>query len=91
MTTTNADTKIAVLEANMTNIAKDIADIKADIKAIVLQMNRQPSLEAEVLALKEEILEIKKTSSLWRWLAPTLTALFTAAVTFLLINYLQRI
>ena len=52
------DVRISVLEVNMTNIAKDISDIKTDIKAIVVQINKQPSLEAEILALKSEILEI---------------------------------
>ena len=87
----DADTKIAVLEANMTNIAKDISDIKSDIKAIVVQMNKQPSLEAEIISLKEEIQDIKKTSNLWKWLAPTLTSIITAVVVFLLINYIQKL
>ena len=102
MTNENSETKIAVLEANMVNIAKDIQDIKADIKSIVVQLNRQPSLEAEILALKKEIQEdriafkeelsvLKKASNLWKWLAPTLTAILTATVTFLLIQYIQKI
>lgn len=90
MTQTN-EIKIATLEANMVNIAKDISDIKADIKAIVTQLNKQPSLEAEIIALKQEIMEIKASSNLWKWLAPTLTAVLTAAVTFLVIQYIQRL
>lgn len=91
MTPIDAETKIAVLEANMVNIGKDIADIKTDIKAIVVQMNKQPSLEAEIIALKTEIQDIKKSSNLWKWLAPTLTSIVTAIVVFLLINYIQRL
>lgn len=98
----NSETKIAVLEANMVNIAKDISDIKADIKNIIMQLNRQPSLEAEILSLKKEIQEdrisfkeelsvIKKSSNLWKWLAPILTAILTASVTFLVIQYLQNL
>lgn len=90
MTQTN-EIKIATLEANMANIAKDISEIKVAITAINVQLNRQPSLEAEVLALKNEIHEIKTSSNLWRWLGPTLTAILTAAVTFLLVNYIQRL
>lgn len=85
------ETKIAVLEANMTTIANDIADIKSDIKAIVVQLNRQPSLENEIILLKQEIIDIKRTSNLWKWLAPTLTSILTAAVVFLLIQYLQSL
>lgn len=85
------ETKIAVLEANMTTIAKDISDIKSDIKSIVVQLNRQPSLENEIILLKQEIIDIKRSSNLWKWLAPTLTSILTAAVVFLLIQYLQNI
>jgi hypothetical protein len=91
MTPNNADTKIAVLEANMTNIAKDIADIKADIKAIVHQMGKQPTLEAEIIALKDEIQEIRKSSNLWKWLSPSLTFLFTTILVFLFMNYIERL
>lgn len=84
------EVRISVLEEKMANIARDISDIKTDIKAIVLQMNKQPSLEAEIISLRNEIQEIKKSSNLWKWLAPTLTAVFTAGVTFLLIQYLQK-
>lgn len=87
----NDGERIIALETNMTNIAKDISDIKADIKAISIQLNKQPSLEIEILSLKEEIKEIRKSSNLWKWLSPTLTALLTAVVTFLLIQYIQRL
>ena len=98
----NNGERIIALETNMTNIAKDISDIKADIKGIVMQLNqqisKQPTLEAEIIALKtelfnirEEIVSVKKTSNLWKWLAPTLTAILTATVTFLLIQYIQKI
>lgn len=102
----NDGERIIALETNMINIAKDIADIKADIKSINLQMNqqvsRQPSLEGEIISLKKELLDaktefaqqlkdIKKSSNLWKWLAPTLTAILTASVTFLLIQYIQHL
>lgn len=89
--TQTTETKIAVLETGMANIAKDISEIKVAITAINTQLNRQPSLEAEILALKTEIQEVKKSSNLWKWLAPTLTAILTASVTFLLIQYIQRL
>ena len=85
--------KIAVLETNMTNIAKDIVEIKAELKAISVMMQKTTSLEAEIIALKTQITEIKKSSNLWKWLAPTLTGLactlLTGLIMFLLIQYLQ--
>ena len=89
----NDEIKIAVLETNMTNIAKDIVEIKAEIKAIGVMMQRTTSLEAEILSLKSQILDIKKSSNLWKWLAPTLTGLactlLTGLIMFLLTQYLQ--
>lgn len=102
----NDGERIIALETNMTNIAKDISDIKADIKNINMQLNqqisKQPSLEGEIIALKKELLDakiefakdldaIKRSSNLWKWLAPTLTAILTASVTFLLIQYIQKL
>lgn len=91
----NDGERIIALETNMTNIAKDISDIKADIKGIVMQLNqqanKQPTLEAEIISLKTEIVNIKKSSNLWKWLSPTLTAILTAIVTFLLIQFIQKL
>lgn len=105
----NDGERIIALETNMTNIAKDISDIKADIKSINMQLNqqisKQPSVEAEILSLKKELIDaktgfseqlndIKKSSNLWKWLAPTLTGLavmiLSATITFLWMNYIQN-
>lgn len=91
MKETTDQTKIAVLEANMANIAKDISDIKEDVKAIIVQLNRQPSLEQEIIQLKDEIRSVKNSNNLWKWLAPTLTSILSAAVTFLLIKYIEAL
>jgi uncharacterized protein (UPF0335 family) len=105
----NDGERIIALETNMTNIAKDISDIKADIKNINMQLNqqisKQPSLEGEIIALKKELLDvkiefagqladIKRSSNLWKWLAPTLTGLavmiLSVTITFLWMNYIQK-
>lgn len=85
------EVEIAVIKADMTNMAKDISDIKTDVKTIMVQLNKQPSLEAKIISLEKEIHEIRQSSNLWKWLAPTLTAVLTASVTFLLMQYIQRL
>ena len=92
----NDGERIIALETNMTNIAKDISDIKADIKGIVMQLNqqisKQPTLEAEIIALKNEILEIKKSNSTTKtWIKHSLSGVLGAVLTFLIIQYLQNL
>lgn len=40
--------------------------------------------------LSKEIAEIKKSKNLWAWLSPTITAILTAIMTFITIEYLRR-
>jgi hypothetical protein len=40
--------------------------------------------------LSREITDIKKSKNLWAWLSPTLTAILTAIMTFITIEYLRR-
>ena len=42
-------TEIAILKEQMKVIQADIQEIKIDIKTIVSQLNKQPSLEAEII------------------------------------------
>jgi hypothetical protein len=87
---TSSEIKLAVLEANVSNLDKKVTAIQADVKAIIDTLSKQQGIETEILTLKAEILSLKNSSNLWKWLAPTLTAVFTAAVTFLLISYLSH-
>lgn len=92
----NDGERIIALETNMTNIAKDISDIKADIKGIVMQLNqqvnKQPTLEAEIISLKNDIQEIKTANSPTRtWIKHSLSGVLGAVLTFLIIQYLQNL
>lgn len=92
----NDGERIIALETNMTNIAKDISDIKADIKGIVMQLNqqinKQPTLEAEIISLKKDIQEIKTSNSPTRiWIKHSLSGVLGAVLTFLIIQYLQKL
>jgi regulator of replication initiation timing len=86
----NDSTKIAVLEANMTTIAKDILEIKADIKGIILQLNNQKALELEVSSLKKEIAEIKSANTFNKIISPTIAAVLGSVFTFLIISFLSK-
>lgn len=81
---------MAVLETTVTNLDKKISDIQSDVKAIIITLSKQPTLESEIISLKNEIEALKKQNGVWKWLAPTLTAVATATVTFLVIFFLQH-
>ena len=83
--------RMAILETKVNNLDQKITDVAVDVKAIMVTLSKQPSLEAKIIGLETEIHEIKASSNLWKWLAPTLTAVLTAGVTFLLIQYIQKL
>lgn len=86
---------MAVLETKVNNLDQKITDISVDIKAIMVTLGKQPSLEAKIIDLEKKIVELQRSSNFWKWFAPTLTgivcSLITAFVTFLLISYLQNL
>lgn len=87
--------RLAVLEIKVDDINENIVKILAEITSINKAMNVKDrdhiQLRAEVLANRKAIEKLTQQSNLWRWLSPTLTAIFTAGVTFLLIHYLQNV
>lgn len=86
-----AGERIAALEQHMVSQDEKLNSIVFDIKDIKLILEKNGHLEDKVNGLQERIDQLQKSSNLWRWLAPTLSSVFTAGVTFLLIQYLQNI
>ena len=64
---------------------------KAESAALKFQIEelRQDMQESKE-SLSKEIADIKKSKNLWAWLSPTLTAILTAIMTFITIEYLRR-
>ena len=64
---------------------------KAESAALKFQIEelRQDMQESNE-SLSREISDIKKSKNLWAWLSPTLTAILTAIMTFITIEYLRR-
>lgn len=95
MTKADENERMAVLETNMKNLDEKVTAIQVDIKSIMLTLSTQASLKTEIENLKRQIADLRKSSNLWKWLAPTLTgivaALFGSVLTFLIINYLQNL
>jgi len=64
---------------------------KAESAALKFQIEElRQDLQDSKESLSREISEIKKSKNLWAWLSPTLTAILTAIMTFITIEYLRR-
>jgi len=64
---------------------------KAESAALKLQIEElRQDLQESKETLSSEISDIKKSKNLWAWLSPTLTAILTAIMTFITIEYLRR-
>ena len=64
---------------------------KAESAALKLQIEElRQDLQESKETLSSEIADIKKSKNLWAWLSPTLTAVLTAIMTFITIEYLRR-
>ena len=85
-------------EPKPSNINNDLIIYRLDeIKAEIVDIKKQYVTKEESMALREEIKhlrqevhELKKNRNLIGWLYPTLSALFSAVVTYLLIEYLRN-
>ena len=64
---------------------------KEESHALKFQIEElQRDLADSKTALSVEISEIKKSKNFWGWFSPTLTALVTAILTFITIEYLRN-
>lgn len=60
----------------------------AALKQQIVELGKD--LQESKETLSKEIAEIKRSKNLWAWLSPTLTAILTAIMTFITIEYLRR-
>lgn len=83
----NEQTKISLIGKDINYIQKDIAEIKQSMKDLTNVYATQIALEE----VSKEVKQLRDSSNLWRWVSPTLSSAITAAVTFLLLFYLQHL
>lgn len=89
MTKADSDkTQIALINNNINFIQKDILEIKLALK------DNYATREALVQVAKDtesRLLKLESSSSLWRWLSPSLAAVLGSIMTFLLIQYIMKL
>ena len=73
--------RLAIVEVEISELTADLKEVKADVKDI-----KKCVLDSD---LTRRVDRLEKMSSLSRWLTPVLTAILTATVTFLVIEYFK--
>jgi len=87
LTTEVDQTNIAIIQTNLEYIKKDIAEIKSGIR----ELSGVYVTKLEIEEVKKAIIALDRSSNLWRWLSPSLSALFGSILTFLFIQYLTKL
>lgn len=82
--------RLAVLEQKVTDLGGRMSELQIDVKTIINQLAKQPSLEMEIAGLKLQIAQLEKTAGFWKWFSPTLSAIASAVITFLFISFLTH-
>lgn len=68
-------------------------EIKGELKEMkkeYVTKTESAALKQQIEELRVEVNELKKSRNLWAWLSPTLTAIATAVVTWLIIEEFKR-
>ena len=70
-----------------------LAEIKTqlqDFKVNYVTKAESEALKQEIAELREDISSLKKSKTLLGWLYPTLTAVFTAVITYITIEFFRK-
>lgn len=92
------EVRLALVEENMKDIKAEISDIKTELKTMGKQIDTMLTtkisdhvqMQSQINQLSEKMKSYDNQSNLWKWLAPTLSAILSSVVTFLIISYLQK-
>ncbi len=89
MTSTDTDkTSIAVINTNVGYIQRDISEIKVSLKDVYATKDSLAEIAKQTEA---RLIRLESNSNLWKWLAPTLSAIIAVIIEYLFINYLMHI
>lgn len=99
MSARSNETKIAVLEDNMQEIKTSVAEINIEVKTlaskieslITTKIQETIQLQTDMRVLTENYKRLEKQSAWWKIIAPTISAILSGVIMFLLLHYLQNI
>jgi hypothetical protein len=84
------ETKIAVISTNIGYVQRDIADIKSSISLLANVYATSKDLQDIARQTEARLNKLEKSSNLWKWLSPTLSAIIAVIVEYLFIFFLQH-
>ena len=79
--TKNDGERIVSLEVQIKGLQGDITEVKADVKEIKTILNKLTGFD-------DRLRKLETASNLWKWASPSLSAVLSAIMTFLIIQYL---
>jgi len=79
--TKNDGERIVSLEVQIKGLQGDITEVKSDVKEIKTMLNEWAGVNARLKKLES-------AGNLWKWLSPSFSAILSAIMTFLIIQYL---
>ena len=82
------DTKIALINSNISYIQKDIAEIKLSLKDTYATRFDLVQIAKET---ESRFTRLERASNLWKFLSPTLATITGSVLTFLLIQYIANL
>jgi hypothetical protein len=87
MATEAENTRIAIINNNISYIQKDISEIKLSLREAYATKQEFAQLEKDS---ELRLARLENASNLWRWFSPTLAAILGSILTFLLIQYIMN-
>lgn len=86
MATKSENSEIAVLQTQMTNVVKDISEIKADVKTLLGQGSEIEALKKEITEIKLELEQLRGRSRVQNILSGILASVLTLLITYFIQN-----
>lgn len=91
MTNIEPETNVSLIAKDISYIQKDMADIKNSIKELAGVYATKLFVDEGLKTTNGRLERLEKSSNLWRWLSPSLSAIFASLITFLILSYLANI
>ena len=85
------ETKISLIQKDINYIQKDIASINDSLKGLNTIFASKEELRTVAAETERRLCSLESSHFLWKWLSPSIAAVFGSVVTFLLISYLGHI
>ena len=78
--------RLAGMEQKVIDLALKVDEIYRDVKEIKECVGNSQALHSDI---EKRLNRLEKQSNLWRFLSPTMAAIFGSTMTFLIIEYLK--